>query len=111
MSCEGYLNPQLKLSDMVAMTGIRLAINNYYKVVDLEFSLGTNYRCKANLMKTIDGNVSIEALLGNDNEFVLGMMGGETVDTTYQFFTPTATQEEQIQDYIGTELTELQSFL
>lgn len=111
VSCEGYLNPQLKLSDMVAMTGIRLAINNYYKVVDLEFNLGTNYRCKANLMKTIDGNVSIEALLGNDNEFILGMMGGETVDTSYQFFTPTATQEGQIQDYIGTELTELQSFL
>jgi len=111
VSCEGYLNPQLKLSDMVAMTGIRLAINNYYKVVDLEFNLGTSYRCKANLMKTIDGNVSIEALLGNDNEFVLGMMGGTQVDTSYQFFTPTVTQEEQIQEYIGTQLTALQSFL
>lgn len=111
VSAEGYLNTQLKLSDMVAVVGTRLAINNYYKVVDLEFSLGTSYRCKASLMKTIDGNVSIEALLGNDNEFVLGMMGGETVDTTYDFFSPTPSQETQIQNYIGTELTELQSFL
>ena len=111
VSAEGYLNTQLKLSDMVAVVGTRLAINNYYKVVDLEFSLGTSYRCKANLMKTIEGSVSIEALLGNDNEFVLGMMGGETVDTTYDFFSPTPSQETQIQNYIGTELTELQSFL
>lgn len=111
ISCEGYINPQLKLSDMVAMTGTRLSINNYYKVVDLEFNLGTNYRCKANLMKTIDGQVSIEALLGSDNEFVLNMMGGTQVDTTYDFLSPTPSQETQIQNYIGTELTELQAFL
>jgi len=62
-------------------------------------------------MKTIEGQVSIEALLGNDNEFVLDMMGGTTVDTTYDFFSPTPSQETQIQNYIGTELTALQSFL
>jgi hypothetical protein len=111
MSAEGYLNPQLKLSDMVAVVGTRLSISNYYKVVDLEFSLGTSYRCKASLMKTIESQVSIEAILGNDNEFVLGMMGGDTVDTTYEFLSPTPSQETQIQNYIGTQLTELQSFL
>lgn len=111
MSAEGYINPQLKLSDMVAVVGTRLSISNYYKVVDLEFTLGTNYRCRVGLMKTIESQVSIQAILGSDNEFVLGMLGGDTVDTTYEFLSPTPSQETQIQNYIGTQLTELQAFL
>lgn len=110
VNVEGYINPQLKLSDMVAVLGRRLSINNYYKVVNLEFSLGTNYRCKANLMKTIDSKISIQSLLGSDNEEVNNILNG-SVDTTYQFLYPTTSQEDEINDYIGNELKELQKFL
>lgn len=110
LSVTGWINPQVKLSDMIGMTGIRLGINNYYKVVGLEFSLGTNYRCKADLMKTIEGQVAIESLLEPDNTEVCLITGG-TIDTNYTFFNPTADEEEQIDDYIGTEIAALQTFI
>lgn len=111
MSAEGYINPQLKLSDMVAVVGTRLSISNYYKVVSLEFNLGYNYRCKAGLMKTIESYLPIQPILDDDNEFVLRVLGGATVDKNYRFLNPTVSEEVQIQSYIGTELTQLQSFL
>lgn len=110
LSAEGWINPQLKLSDMVTMTGTRLGINNFYKVVELDFQLGTNYRCNASLMKTIEGEISVESLLAADNEQVMLISGG-TIDTNYTFFVPTQVEEEKIEDYIGTVLAELQAFL
>lgn len=107
---EGYINPQLDLSNIVAVIGKRLAINNYYKVVDLEFKLGTNYRCKATLMKTIESKVSIQSLLAMDNKQVIEILSG-SVNKSYQFFYPTTSQEEEINDYIGNELLALQEYL
>lgn len=49
---EGFINPQIKLGDLVKMTGNKLGIDSYYKVIGLDFKLGTNYRCKATLLKT-----------------------------------------------------------
>lgn len=50
---EGFINPQLKIGDMVTVVGSKLGINNNYKVIGLEFTLGTNYRCKATLLRTV----------------------------------------------------------
>lgn len=110
LGCEGWINPQLKLSDMVGMTGSRLAINGFYKVVELEYSLGYNYRCKAKLMKTIEGQVSVWSLLERDNEEVMFINGG-TIDTGYVFYSPTEDQEQDIEDYIGPELAALRTFI
>ena len=110
LSCEGWLNPQLKLSDMVGVTGSRLAIDGYYKVVELEYQLGYNYRCKAKLMKTIEGEVSIVSLLERDNEEVMFINGG-TIATDYVFYSPTSDQEEDIDAYIGPVLDELGAFI
>lgn len=107
---EGYINPQLKLSDTVSMVGSRLGISSYYKVIGLEFSLTTNYRCTATLMKTIEGELSVEVLLINDHAEVRDILKAD-IDTTYQFFNATAEQEVLINKYIGTELAELQEFM
>lgn len=50
---EGFLNPQLKIGDMVTVVGSKLGINNNYKIISLEFTLGSNYRCKATLLRTV----------------------------------------------------------
>lgn len=110
ISCEGWINPQVKLSDMVGVTGSRLVIDGFYKVTELEYNLGTNYRCKAKMMKTIEGQVSVWSLLERDNEEVMFINGG-TVDTGYAFYNPTPEQEPEIEAYIGPELAALQEFL
>lgn len=54
VSCSGYINPQVKLGDMVKLTGSKLDIeDNKYKVIGLDFTFGTSYRCSATLIKTL----------------------------------------------------------
>ena len=111
ISVNGLINPQLKVSDMVSVEGTRLGIDGHYKVLELEFDLGSNYRCKARLMKTIEGLVAIESMLMNDNIQVMFMNGG-SVNTTYVFYTPTsAAEESRIENYLGDELDALREFL
>lgn len=57
VSAEGYINPQVKLSDMLSLKGSKLEISNNYKVVSLDFKLGTNYRCNISLIKTVEKKV------------------------------------------------------
>ena len=49
---EGFLNPQLKIGDIVSVRGSKLGIYDYYKIIGLDFKLGTSYRCRATLLKT-----------------------------------------------------------
>lgn len=50
---EGYINPQVALDNMIKVTGTKLEINNTYKVIGLEFKLGSSYRCTASLIRTV----------------------------------------------------------
>lgn len=50
----GWINPRVKLGDLVYMLGSRLGVNDYYKVIGLELTLGTSYRCKASLIRTME---------------------------------------------------------
>jgi len=51
---EGFINPQVKIGDLVTVSGTKLGINGNYKVIGVELKLGTNYRCKLNLLKTFE---------------------------------------------------------
>ena len=50
---EGYINPQVALGNMINAAGTKLEINSAYKVIELEFKLGSSYRCIATLIKTM----------------------------------------------------------
>lgn len=51
---EGYINPQVRLSDMADVTGKQLDISGSYKIVSLDFILGSDYSCTVGLIKTVD---------------------------------------------------------
>ena len=111
LQVEGWINPQVKLSNMIEMTGTRLGISNYYKVIELEFNLVTNYRCRASLMKTIDAIEAIETLLTDDHNECLNILNG-TIDEQYDFFSPTTqAQVTAIDNYVGNEIDSLYAFL
>ena len=50
---EGYINPQVALGNMINAAGTKLEINSAYKIIGLEFKLGSSYRCTASLIRTI----------------------------------------------------------
>ena len=54
---EGFINPQVKLDDMIKVIGKKLKISSNYKVIELDFTFGVNYDCKAKLIRTV--NVSV----------------------------------------------------
>ena len=54
---EGFINPQVKLDDMIKVIGKKLKISSNYKVIELDFTFGVNYDCKAKLIRTV--NISV----------------------------------------------------
>ena len=50
---EGLINPALKIGDIVMVQGSKLGVNNKYKIIGMDFKLGTNYRCKLDLVKVL----------------------------------------------------------
>lgn len=50
---EGYINPQVALGNMINAAGTKLEINSAYKVIGLDFKLGSSYRCTASLIMTV----------------------------------------------------------
>jgi len=76
---EGYINPRVKLGDLIQLQGYNMNINDYYKVVGLEYTLGTNYRCKATMIKTIETPRNVEDILYRHNELLLTALSGDNV--------------------------------
>lgn len=76
---DGFINPRVKLGDLIQLRGYNMNINDYYKVVGLEYSLGTNYKCKATLIKTIETPRNIEDILYRHNELLLTAISGDIV--------------------------------
>lgn len=76
---EGFINPRIKLGDLVQLQGSNMNINDYYKVTSLEYTLGTNYRCKATMIKTIETPRNVEDILYRHNELLLSAISGENV--------------------------------
>lgn len=107
---EGYLNPQIKLADTVAFVGTTLGVNNYYKVIGLEFTLGTNYRCKASLLRTIDITPDVESILYDNVSVLYEAETGLTVDTS-RIVELSDANEELVQAALATELSNLNDAL
>lgn len=76
---EGFINPRIKLGDLVQLRGSNMNINDYYKVTGLEYTLGTNYRCKATMIKTIETQRNVEDILYRHNELLLTAISGDIV--------------------------------
>lgn len=87
---EGFINPQLKIGDSVDITGTKLGISGTYKIIGMDFTLGTNYRCKVDLIKTFGSDSEYEIpLLGDittelssQNQLFLNRLNGQVVDIT-----------------------------
>lgn len=110
INVAGFINPAIKPSDLVQVIGSRLGINGYYKVVSIDLNLGVNYYCSMELVKTIESVISVDSLLSYDNDYVMFMMGG-VINTSYQFYNPSQSEEQLIQAELGTILSSLQNFL
>ncbi len=50
---NGYINPQVALGNMINAVGTKLGIDSTYKVIGLDFKLGSSYRCTASLIRTV----------------------------------------------------------
>lgn len=107
---EGYINPRIKLADMVYVKGTRLEVNGYYKVIGLEFTLGTNYRCKATLLKTINIVPDADSILYQQNDLLRDRLSGLDVQPS-QFSNISAENDIVCESQLVDELTELRSIL
>lgn len=107
---EGYISPAIRLDSIIHVYGKSLDINGYYKVIGLEYTLGSSYRCRATLIKTIDIIPNIDDLLYDDNVAVINMMSGINI-LTYEFKTLTDTQENLVDSVLGDILSILSSYL
>lgn len=107
---EGYINPAIRLDNIISMYGKSLNIDGYYKVIGLQYTLGTSYRCKATLIKTIDIVPDIESLLYDDKIAVLNMMAGSDM-SGYKFKVLNNTQEQIVQSKLGANLNKLKAYL
>lgn len=63
VTAKGYINPQIQLGDIVTMVGSTIGIKGFYKVVGLEFELGSSYSCTASLMRTISTEYNPDDIL------------------------------------------------
>lgn len=107
---EGFINPRIKLGDMVQMQGFNMNINDYYKVTGLEYTLGTNYRCKATLIKTIETERNIEDILFTHNELLLTAISGNYV-AGYEYTDISETENERCEVELAKPLKQLRAVL
>lgn len=76
---EGFINPRINIGDLVEFIGNNMNISGYYKITGLEYTLGTNYRCKATMIKVIETHRSVEDILYIHNELLLTAISGDIV--------------------------------
>ena len=107
---EGFINPRIKLGDLVQLQGSNLNINDYYKVTGLEFTLGTNYKCKATLIKTIETPRNIEEILYNDNALMMEVLSDVEVDSS-EFTDITAAENARCEIDLAVPLAQLRALL
>jgi hypothetical protein len=107
---EGYINPAVKIGDKVSMYGKSLGINGIYRVLSLEYSLGTNYNCRATLIRTVDTVPSVDSLCYNDEIAVRNMITGASIDT-YTFQSFDIKNESVVQSQLGYVLNDFNEYL
>lgn len=107
---EGYINPEIKLGDLVYVSGRKLSIDAYYKVIGMEFTLGSNYRCKVTLLRTVSIIPSADSLMFENINLLNRSLSGEIVDTE-NLKTLSEDDENIVYSQLGYKLEELNSVL
>lgn len=107
---EGFINPRIKLGDLVRLQGLNMNINDYYKVTGLEYNLGTNYKCKATMIKTFETERNIEDILYIDNELLLSAISGENVNQS-SYVDITAEENTRCEQALAVPLAQLRAVL
>lgn len=79
---EGYINPNIKPGDIVSVIGTSLSINGYYKVVQTDYKLVTNYRCKMVLLKIGSFTPTADQLLENNMTLLERSLNGGEVEVS-----------------------------
>jgi hypothetical protein len=92
------------------MYGKSLGINGIYRVLSLEYSLGTNYNCRATLIRTVDTVPSVDSLCYNDEIAVRNMITGASIDT-YTFQSFDIKNESVVQSQLGYVLNDFNEYL
>lgn len=101
VSCQGFINPELRLGDTVNFIGARFNINDYYKIIGLNYSVnGATYRCTASLIKVIATADNIEDILYPYNLALTTALNGATFDVG-QLTELSAENEERAEEHIG----------
>ena len=107
---EGFINPRIKLGDLVKMQGVNMNLNDYYKVTGLEYKLGTNYRCKATMIKTIETLRNVEDILYRHNKLLLTAISGENV-LSNEYPDISSSENTRCETELATPLTQLRQVL
>ena len=107
---EGFINPRIKLGDMVMVQGSTMGLSDYYKITSLEYTLGTNYKCKATMIKVIETPRNVEDILAVHNQLLLTAL---SCDAVYAVEYPdiSSTDNAICEDELATELTTLRNVL
>lgn len=107
---EGYINPQIQLGDTVYMQGKSMNIHNFYKVIGLNFTLGTNYRCEIELLRTIPVVPNVDDILAEQRDLLYDRLTGLVV--TGDMLKDITNAENVIcEDVLEPQLTELRAVL
>lgn len=105
----GFINPAIELDNIVMIIGKSLEIEGYYKVIGLEYTLGTNYRCKITLIKTINTVPNIDSICYDDNIAVTNMINGTSI-RDYTFEEKTGKNNDVVYNELGDEIDALAEY-
>lgn len=107
---SGWINPEVKLGDVVRLQGSNMGVDNLYKVIGLEFTLGINYRVKASLLRTFTIEQDYNSILYEHNKILIERIGG--MNKLPSEITLLTNDEETIAlAELGTEFTNLQEVI
>jgi hypothetical protein len=110
IQANGYINPRVKLGDTIKFTGKRFNIEDFYKVVGMEFTLGRAYRCNITLLKTIITETDVEDILYDYNTLLYRRLMGDIVDSS-EYKEISEAENEKAYEYISVEMDELNTLL
>ena len=81
VNCSGYINPCLKLGDVVTFTGLKFNVSGLYKIVGLKYTLnGASYRCTAQLLNTSNIDIDVDTILYDQIRQLEACLRGGTIN-------------------------------
>ena len=78
---EGYINPGLRLGDVVSILGTKLNIDGLYMIISSDYKLVTNYRNTIQLIRVNDAELNADVILNNNMTLFESSENGYIIDT------------------------------